>query len=126
MTRRKTSALLAAAGPGKRLGLDRPKAFALLGGQPLLPSSLDRLRASPLIDEIVILLPASEMEAGRRLLAASDSGKTEKIARGGERRQESIAAGLREVAPDRDLVLIHDAGRPLLTEEMIAASLGAA
>jgi 2-C-methyl-D-erythritol 4-phosphate cytidylyltransferase/2-C-methyl-D-erythritol 2,4-cyclodiphosphate synthase len=126
MAPKKTSALLAAAGQGERLGLGCPKAFAPLGGRPLLTYSLDTLRRSPLLDEIVILLPPAEAEAGRRLLSQSPSRKTEKLVLGGAHRQDSVAAGLREVAPDCDLVLVHDAARPFLTEELIAAALEAA
>ena len=53
-----TWALIAAAGSGGRLGIDRPKAFAGLGGRPLLAESLDRLDRCELVDAIVVAAPA--------------------------------------------------------------------
>ena len=104
-------ALLVAAGSGERLGAERPKAFAMLGGRPMLEWSLDALRAAG-IEEIVVALPAGE-----------DAPAGTVGVRGGETRTESVRAALG--ASSGDPVVIHDAARPLVTPETIRAALDA-
>jgi 2-C-methyl-D-erythritol 4-phosphate cytidylyltransferase len=112
-------AILAAAGRGERLGLDRPKAFARLRGQPLLAESLSRLDDSAWIDAIVIVAPHEWEEPC--ILVAEDvgAGKVAACVTGGATRAESVRAGLGEVAEDAVVVLVHDAARPLVTDEVI-------
>ena len=65
-------AVLAAAGSGERLGIDRPKAFAPLGGRPLLATSIERLDASDWIDGIVVAAPlgGSSFPSGHAMMSA--------------------------------------------------------
>ena len=80
-----TWALLVAAGSGERLGIDRPKAFASLGGRPLLAESLDRLDRCPWVDAIVVAAPVgceepaillSEELAATKVVACVAGGST--------------------------------------------------
>jgi 2-C-methyl-D-erythritol 4-phosphate cytidylyltransferase len=118
-------AVLAAAGRGERLGADRPKAFAKLKGQPLLAESLARLEGSEWIDAIVIVAPPGWEEPS--ILLAEELGCAKVIAcvAGGQARAESVRAGVGEVASDAAVVLVHDAARPVLPEEVVARVLGA-
>jgi len=118
-------AVLAAAGRGERLGGRRPKAFAKLRDRPLLAESLERLEASGWIDAIVIVAPRGWEEPS--ILVAEELACTKVVAcaTGGETRAESVRAGVAEVAEEADVIVVHDAARPLLPEEVIERVLGA-
>jgi 2-C-methyl-D-erythritol 4-phosphate cytidylyltransferase len=112
-------AVLAAAGRGERLGSDRPKAFARLGGRPLLAESLERLEGSDWIDFIVIAAPAEWEEPAILLAEELGAGKVSSVVTGGSTRSESVREALAEVADDAAVVVVHDAARPLLPDEVI-------
>jgi 2-C-methyl-D-erythritol 4-phosphate cytidylyltransferase len=120
-------ALLVAAGEGSRLGIDRPKAFADLGGRPLLAESLDRLDRCEWIDAIVVAAPVGWEEPS--ILLAEELAVTKVVAcvTGGATRAESVREALREVEESAIVVLVHDAARPLLDDavvERVLAPLG--
>ena len=112
-------ALIAAAGTGERLGIDRPKAFASLGGRPLLAESLDRLDRCPWIDAVVVAAPPGWEEPA--ILLAEELAATKVVAcvPGGATRAESVRAALAEVPEDALVVLVHDAARPLVGDEVV-------
>ena len=112
-------AVLAAAGRGERLGSDRPKAFARLAGRPLLAESLERLEGSDWIDFVVIAAPAEWEEPAILLAEELGAGKVSSVVTGGASRSESVREALAEVADDAAVVLVHDAARPLVPEEVI-------
>ena len=118
-------AVLAAAGRGERLGVDRPKAFAKLRGRPLLAESLERLEASDWIDAIVIVAPPGWEEPS--ILVAEELGcaKVGACVSGGETRAESVRAGVAEVGDDAAVIVVHDAARPLLLDEVLERVLTA-
>jgi 2-C-methyl-D-erythritol 4-phosphate cytidylyltransferase len=112
-------AVLAAAGRGERLGSDRPKAFARLGGRPLLAESLERLESSEWIERIVIAAPPGWEEPSILVAEELAAGKVHAAVAGGESRSESVRLALAEVPEDAAAVLVHDAARPLLPEEVV-------
>jgi 2-C-methyl-D-erythritol 4-phosphate cytidylyltransferase len=112
-------AVLAAAGRGERLGSDRPKAFARLGGRPLLAESLERLENSGWIDAIVIAAPPDWEEPSILVAEEIAATKVSSAVPGGESRSESVRLALAEVPADAAVVLVHDAARPLLSEAVI-------
>jgi 2-C-methyl-D-erythritol 4-phosphate cytidylyltransferase len=112
-------AVLAAAGSGDRLGADRPKAFAKLGDRVLLAESLERLEHSDWIDAIVIVTPAGWEEPSILLAEELSAGKVNACVPGGATRAESVRAGVAEVPEDAAVILVHDAARPFLPEEVI-------
>jgi 2-C-methyl-D-erythritol 4-phosphate cytidylyltransferase len=112
-------AVLAAAGRGERLGVDRPKAFAALGGRPMLAESLERLEASGWIDSIVVVAPPDWEEPVILLAEELGCGKVVASVAGGESRADSVRIGVGEVADDAAVILVHDAARPLVTEEVV-------
>jgi 2-C-methyl-D-erythritol 4-phosphate cytidylyltransferase len=112
-------AVVVAAGRGERLGDERPKAFARLGGRVLLAESLERLDASPWVDAIVVVAPPEWEEAVIVLAEELAAGKVAASVTGGATRAESVRAGLAEVPDDADVVLVHDAARPLVTDELV-------
>ncbi len=116
-------AVLAAAGRGERLGSERPKAFARLGGRPLLAESLERLESSDWIDAIVIAA-APEWEEPSILVAEEIAAtKVSSAVTGGETRSESVRLALADVPGDAAAVLVHDAARPLVPDDVIGRVL---
>jgi len=107
-----TVALLVAAGGGLRLGAERPKAFVLLGGRPMLEWSIEALRAGG-AQQIVVALPEGEHAP------AGCHG-----VRGGVTRSHSVRAALAAAAA-AERVLVHDAARPLLEPELVRRTLAA-
>ena len=112
-------AVLAAAGRGERLGSDRPKAFARLGGRPLLAESLERLESSDWIDQIVIAAPPDWEEPSILVAEEIAATKVSSAVTGGASRAESVRLALEDVPEEAAVVLVHDAARPLLPEDVI-------
>jgi 2-C-methyl-D-erythritol 4-phosphate cytidylyltransferase len=112
-------AILAAAGRGDRLGLDRPKAFAPLNGRPLIAESLERLEASDWIEGIVVAAPPEWEEPCILVAEEVAAGKVAETVTGGESRSESVRAALAQVPDEATVVLVHDAARPLVGDEVI-------
>jgi len=97
-------ALLVAAGRGERLGAPGPKAFVMLAGRPMLEWSLEALRAAPSVERVVVAVPPG--------VSYPDAVS------GGEARSESVRNALR-AAGDADVVVVHDAARPLLDADLV-------
>jgi 2-C-methyl-D-erythritol 4-phosphate cytidylyltransferase len=118
-------AVLAAAGRGERLGAERPKAFAKLRDRPLLAESLERLETSDWIDAIVIVAPPGWEEPS--ILVAEELACTKVVAcaTGAETRVESVRAGVAEVSDGAAVIVVHDAARPVVPEEVLERVLTA-
>ena len=112
-------AILAAAGRGDRLGLDRPKAFAPLNDRPLIAEPLERLDASDWIERIVIAAPPEWEEPCILVAEEIAAGKVAETVTGGEARSESVRNALAEIPDEAAIVLVHDAARPLVIDEVI-------
>jgi 2-C-methyl-D-erythritol 4-phosphate cytidylyltransferase len=116
----RTVALVPAAGRGLRMGGSVPKQFLALGGEPLILHSLRLLQASSVIDEIILAVPQSEMGyCLKEIVAHHHFTKVTKVVPGGHERQDSVRHALEAVHDDVDMVLVHDAVRPFLTERMV-------
>ena len=118
-------AVLVAAGRGERLGEDRPKAFVRLGGLPLLAEPLRRLDESPWVDAIVVVAPPEWEEPTILLAEEVGASKVSACVTGGETRADSVRAGVAEVPDDAAVILVHDAARPLVTDEILERLIGA-
>jgi 2-C-methyl-D-erythritol 4-phosphate cytidylyltransferase len=116
-------AVLAAAGRGERLGDDRPKAFARLGDLPLVAEPLRRLDESEWIEGIVVAAPPGWEEPCIVLAEELGAGKVSSVVTGGETRAASVRAALAEVPEDAAVVLVHDAARPLVSDDVIGRVL---
>jgi 2-C-methyl-D-erythritol 4-phosphate cytidylyltransferase len=118
-----TWAVIVAAGSGDRLAADRPKAFARLGDRPLLAESLERLDRSDWVDGIVVACPEGWEEPAILLAEELGASKVAQAVTGGGSRAESVHLSVNEVPPEAVALLVHDAARPLLAEEVISRVL---
>lgn len=120
----KTSAIIVAAGSGTRLGRGEPKAFVTLAGRTLLSWSLATIAQVPTIEEVVMAVPAGREAAARR--EASALAIPVKITPGGAERQDSVRIALALTSTQSEVVVIHDAARPLASAKTFSACLAAA
>ncbi|HVP03203.1 MAG TPA: 2-C-methyl-D-erythritol 4-phosphate cytidylyltransferase [Solirubrobacteraceae bacterium] len=107
-------ALVVAAGRGERLGSAGPKALVALAGRPMLEWSVAALQRTAGIDAIVVALPPG---------VAAPAGCSG--AEGGPQRSHSVRNALAAAGPKADVILVHDAARPLLTAELAERCLAA-
>jgi 2-C-methyl-D-erythritol 4-phosphate cytidylyltransferase/2-C-methyl-D-erythritol 2,4-cyclodiphosphate synthase len=119
----RVAAIIAAGGQGVRFG-GGPKQLRTLGGRLVLEHSIDTFRRTPGIDRIVVVLPAAVVADPPAALAGGASPLT--LVAGGARRRDSVAAGLAAAGGDADLVVIHDAARPLVSPSLIERTVAAA
>lgn len=109
------------------MGGSVPKQFLALGGQPIILHTLRVLQASPVIEEIILAVPQSDMEyCLAEIVARHGFTKVKKVVPGGKERQESVRHALEHVHENVDIVLVHDAVRPFLTERMVEEVVTAA
>ncbi len=128
-----TVALIVAAGSGERLGADRPKALVELAGQPMLQWSIDALSQVSGVERIVVALPpGAPAPDGVERIAAALQPRTPPRAGvvavdGGAVRSDSVRRALLAAGEggEGQLVLVHDAARPLLTVELAEAMIAA-
>ena len=114
----KTTAIVLAAGQGKRMHSDVCKQYLLLRNRPLLYYSLKTFQDS-FIDEIILVVGQNEESYCRReIVEKFHITKVKKIVEGGRERYHSVANGLRE-AEGEGYVFIHDGARPFLTEDIL-------
>ncbi|HEX5645423.1 MAG TPA: 2-C-methyl-D-erythritol 4-phosphate cytidylyltransferase [Nitrospira sp.] len=120
-------AIVPAAGRGLRMGGTVPKQFLALGEEPLVVHSLRVLQASPVINEIVLAVPQADLDYCLTDLAVRFGfSKITKVVAGGKERQDSVRHALEHVSEETDIVVVHDAVRPFLTEGMVADVVEAA
>lgn len=93
-----------------------PKALVPLHGRPLLSWALDAFVSHPAIDSVVVVAPADAVPA-----VQASVGARVRVVAGGASRQRSVDLGLAALAPDVELVLVHDAARPLVDPAVISA-----
>ncbi|MET4224305.1 2-C-methyl-D-erythritol 4-phosphate cytidylyltransferase [Oerskovia enterophila] len=115
-----TLAILTAAGSGTRLGFDLPKALVPLRGLPLVLHAARRLTASGVVDALVVTAPNGLVSAMSDVLEHDPHVSVPVVVvAGGATRQSSVAAGLSRARADVDVVVVHDAARPLAPAAMI-------
>ncbi|MEE8413195.1 MAG: 2-C-methyl-D-erythritol 4-phosphate cytidylyltransferase [Dehalococcoidales bacterium] len=122
MANRQTAgAVIVAAGSSRRMeGVD--KVFALLGEKTVLARVIDAFQDCDSIDRIVIVLSEENLKRGEQLAAGQGWSKVTDICPGGERRQDSVVAGLSRLS-DCDWAVIHDGARPFVSGELIEQGL---
>ena len=118
------SALIAAGGRGARFGAAQPKQFLSLAGRSILERSVDAFRNCDVITDVVVAVPPDVAENPPASLRAGV--KPIEIVAGGARRQDSVANAFARVVDRADIVVIHDAARPFVTDDIIRRTVAAA
>jgi 2-C-methyl-D-erythritol 4-phosphate cytidylyltransferase/2-C-methyl-D-erythritol 2,4-cyclodiphosphate synthase len=122
----KVCAIIVAGGLGKRMGAKSPKQFLLLGRVPVIIHTIRAFEKASSIDRILLVLPESEMEPSKELIAGYGPKKVIRLTAGGRERQDSVRNGLMAVEPDIDMILVHDGVRPFVSEELIDTAVSEA
>ena len=118
MQESKVIAILLAGGSGSRFGADRPKQFLEVDGCTVLEHSIRAFHRSPLVDEMVIITRQDFVDEVRQI--ASAYPKVKHVRPGGKERYHSTLSALEVCTEGDDLLLIHDAVRPLVSEAIIS------
>jgi 2-C-methyl-D-erythritol 4-phosphate cytidylyltransferase len=121
MPRVTTAAIVPAAGRGERLGPGSPKALRPLGGVPLLVHAVRALARARSVDLVVVAAPPDDVDGVVSLLRDQVVGAEVRVVAGGATRQESVGLALRQLPEDADVVLVHDAARPLVPPDLVDA-----
>jgi 2-C-methyl-D-erythritol 4-phosphate cytidylyltransferase len=123
------AAVVPAAGRGERLGPGAPKALRELGGVPILVHAVRALLGARSVRTVVVAAPADGVSGVRALLdehgLPGQLGKDVRVVAGGETRQASVRLALAALPAETDVVLVHDAARPLVPVEVVEAVAGA-
>ncbi|MFZ0887557.1 MAG: 2-C-methyl-D-erythritol 4-phosphate cytidylyltransferase [Candidatus Binataceae bacterium] len=122
----KASAIIVAAGSGRRLGLDVPKAFVRLAGHPMLYYTMRTIAAVDAIEDVVVAVPRGMEEQARSEVRAAGLETPVKLVAGGGERQDSVRIALVLTSAESELVVVHDASRPFASAELYRACLAAA
>ena len=116
----KITAILPAAGLGTRMGAETPKQFLELDGTSILVHSVRKLASCELVTEIIVATRGEEVARLADRLREEKLRQPVRVVKGGDTRQESVAAALKQVAEGTEIILVHDAVRPFVTREQIA------
>jgi 2-C-methyl-D-erythritol 4-phosphate cytidylyltransferase len=123
-TSRKTGAIIVAAGVSRRMdGVD--KLYALIDGQPLIIRATRPFQDCPRVHRVVVVVSGEKEKLCRSLVTGEEWSKVSDVCLGGERRQDSVVAGLKQLT-DCHWIIIHDGARPLVTVDLIENGLAAA
>jgi 2-C-methyl-D-erythritol 4-phosphate cytidylyltransferase/2-C-methyl-D-erythritol 2,4-cyclodiphosphate synthase len=122
----RAAAVVPAAGRGERFGGVVPKALVPLRGRPLLEYALEALGAASCVETIVVAAPPDALELVEASARRAAGSKVGAVVPGGRDRQASVARGLEAVPAGCDIVLVHDAARPLVPVPLIDAVAAAA
>ena len=118
------TAIIAAGGRGARMGGDRPKQLLVLGGATMLRRCVAAFDRCDRVDEIVLVVPPEL--ATDTSLASTPDGTPLRVVPGGTRRQDSVARGFDASSSSSEILVVHDAARPLCPTELIVRTIEAA
>jgi 2-C-methyl-D-erythritol 4-phosphate cytidylyltransferase len=109
------------------MGGSVPKQFLSLGGEPLIVHCLRILQAAHTVDEIILAVPEADLDyCAHDLVRRYEFSKVKNVVPGGLERQDSVRLALERVPEETEIVLVHDAVRPLLTGQMVDDVIAAA
>jgi len=115
-----TTAIIVAAGKSERMGAGTDKAFLSLGNKPVVAWSLIAFERCAEVDRIVLVVRKDQQVAAKAVVKMFGISKLQAIVAGGNKRQDSVQAGLAACDPDTRFVMIHDGARPCITSDVIA------
>ena len=114
-----TTAIIVAAGKSERMGAGTDKAFLSLVNKPVVAWSLLAFERCPDIDRIVLVVRKDQQVAAKAVCRMFGISKLQTVVPGGNRRQESVEAGLKACDADTRYVVVHDGARPCVTSDLI-------
>ncbi len=117
------AAVLLAAGAGRRVGAELPKAFLKIGDRPMLSVAAAAAAASPVISALVVTAPPGYEELAGGCVEGLELPCT--VVTGGDTRQASVRAALAALSRETDVVVVHDAARPFAPPDLFTEVVGA-
>lgn len=115
------TAIIVAAGSGKRFGTETPKQFLEVNGKPLLIHTLERFQECDIIAQIILVLPSNQTSEFLKFISKYGITKLTKIVAGGKTRAESVWNGFKAIQSAKaEIVAVHDGARPLVTSTEIS------
>jgi 2-C-methyl-D-erythritol 4-phosphate cytidylyltransferase / 2-C-methyl-D-erythritol 2,4-cyclodiphosphate synthase len=120
------AAVIAAGGTGTRMNSAVPKQFLEIAGKPILLHTIVGIAAIEEVAQIIIALPAEHIAEAKTILKQHPLRIEIEYVPGGTYRQESVSLGVAHVSPDVDIIMVHDAVRPICDREMMKRVLDAA
>lgn len=120
------TAILVAAGVGKRFGPNTDKLFLEVSGRPVVGHTWARFDGLPEIDEVILVVREGMQSAFEEIASTLKLGKPWRLVSGGAERQDSVWNGLQAARADCELVAIQDGARPCTLPEVVRATLEAA
>ncbi len=111
------SAIIVAGGSSQRMGFD--KLFTVIAGEPVIAHAIRAFGRAPSVNEMIVVSREERHDEIRKIISAAGYEKLHSIVSGGERRQDSVRAGLDAIDPKAEYVAVHDAARPLIMPEQI-------
>lgn len=116
----RVTALIPAAGMGRRMGRSVPKQFLQLGDMPMLAHTLLSFQRAAEVDEIIPILAREDMQACLRdIIERYHITKVKTLVAGGKERQDSVYNGIKKIDEETTVVIVHDGVRPFVMQEMI-------
>lgn len=121
-----STAVIVAAGKGKRMGTEISKQFLPLGGKEILAHTVEKFEQTAAIRDIVLVTGVDSQQDVQDMVQEYGWNKVVSVTVGGRERQDSVYNGLKQVSKDTEIVLIHDGVRPFVTEEILEDSIAVA
>ena len=120
------TAVIVAAGKGKRMGTEISKQFLPLRGKEILTHTVEKFEAAKHIRDIILVTGQDSLQDVRDMVQEYNWKKVVSVVAGGKERQDSVWNGLQAVSADTEIVLIHDGVRPFVDEEILNDSIDTA
>jgi len=117
------TAIVVAAGKSERMGAGTDKAFLNLGPKPVIAWSLLAFEGCPDVDQIVLVVRKDQIMGAKAVVRMFGISKVRNVVAGGQKRQNSVMNGLKEVDSDTRIVVVHDGARPCVTPETISETV---
>ena len=125
MDKLRNVAVVLAGGTGTRVGLNIPKQLIKIAGKPIIEHTIAAMQASPLVDEILVLMTPGYLDEIRAIVRQGGYDKVTQILEGAGTRNDTTATALAALGDQECNVLLHDAVRPLVSQTIIAANVEA-
>ena len=122
----KVAAVIAAGGTGTRMNAPVPKQFVEIAGKPVFIHTIERISSLEEVIQIILALPEAHIPAATAILSGLEVRIATECIAGGSNRQESVHRGVRHAHADADVIMVHDAVRPVCDRDTMRRVLDAA